>query len=202
MGRPGFFLNMNTCLGCGACQVACKDLHDLLPGEFFRRVDTIEVNSAHGTVYAHFSGACNHCEEAACVAACPTGAMHKAADGTVVPNSSLCIACGSCMWNCPNGAISLSQKSGNAQKCDACEQLRARGLAPACTQACPTRSLEFGDLDDLMTKHGVTEQDLSFLPVAAGTDPSLIVKLPDALRKAEEGAACCDKAAQGGEGDE
>ena len=91
MGRLGFYFNMNTCLGCGACQVACKDLHGLQPGEFFRRVETISVETGGKKIYAHYSGACNHCEDANCVKACPTGAMHKAADGTVVHDDT-------CAW--------------------------------------------------------------------------------------------------------
>ena len=184
MGRLGFYLNMNTCLGCGACQVACKDLHGLQPGEFFRRVETISVEAGGKKIYAHYSGACNHCEDANCVKACPTGAMHKAADGTVVHDDNLCMGCGSCMWNCPNGAVSFSLTKGVAQKCDACAELRERGYEPACCGACPTRSLKFGDIEELQKEYGVSAEDRGFLPIADITDPNLIVKLPANIVKA------------------
>lgn len=178
---------MNTCLGCGACQVACKDLNGLQAGEFFRRVETLSVETGDRKIYAHYSGACNHCEEARCVQACPTGSMHRAQDGTVVHDDNLCIGCGSCMWNCPNGAISFSLTKGTAQKCDACADLRSRGGEPACCGACPTRSLKFGDIDELRREYGLQESDTGFLPVADVTEPSLVVKLPASLVKAVRG---------------
>ena len=184
MSRLGFYFNMNTCMGCGACQVACKDVHGLLPGEFFRRVETICVKVGDKNVYAHYSGACNHCEDASCIKACATGAMHKASDGTIVHDDALCIGCGSCMWNCPNGAVSISLTKGLAQKCDACASFREQGREPACCGTCPTRSLHFGDLQALQEEFGVTAEDRSALPIAEVTDPNLLVKLPAHLLKA------------------
>ena len=190
MGRLGFFFNMNTCIGCGACQIACQDLHDLLPGEFLRHVKTLRVDTPDGDTYVHFSGACNHCEDAHCVQACRTGAMHKEQDGTVAVDASLCIGCGSCMWNCPNGAVSFSKTKGTAQKCDACKELREQGFPPACVLACPTRSLDFGDIDALTEKYGARRENLAVLPVADITDPNLLVKLPAKLSICgEKGAA-------------
>ena len=110
--------------------------------------------------------------------------MHKAADGTVVHDDNLCMGCGSCMWNCPNGAVSFSLTKGVAQKCDACAEIRERGYEPACCGACPTRSLKFGDIDELQKEYGVSAKDRAFLPVADITDPNLIVKLPANLVKA------------------
>ena len=94
------------------------------------------------------------------------------------------MGCGSCMWNCPNGAVSFSLTKGVAQKCDACAELRERGYEPACCGACPTRSLKFGDIDELQKEFGVSAKDRGFLPIADITDPNLIVKLPANIVKA------------------
>ena len=100
------------------------------------------------------------------------------------PGIRTCMGCGSCMWNCPNGAVSFSLTKGVAQKCDACADLRARGYEPACCGACPTRSLKFGDIEELQNEFGVSAAERSFLPIADITDPNLIVKLPANLVKA------------------
>lgn len=162
MSRTGFIYNMNTCLGCGNCQVACKQSHGLRDGEFFRRVIMLKSGP--------FSGGCNHCRDAACVKACPVGAMYRAEDGTIRHDDGKCIGCGSCMWSCPYGAVSFSLTKGVTQKCDSCADRRSSGLAPACVAACPTESLSFGELDSVMAS-------VSFLPDPDITDPSLCIKL-------------------------
>ena len=187
MRRLGFYFNMNTCLGCGACQVACKDKHGLQPGEFYRRVDTVVLEEGGGPSYHHYSGACYHCQEPSCVDACMTGAMHVAEDGTVQHDSGMCIGCGTCLWNCPYGSISFSTAKGMGQKCDACADLRALGRAPACVAACPTHSILFGDLEQLQKEHGTCLDTLSILPDPSRTKPSLAIRLPKHLQ--EEGGA-------------
>ena len=99
MKKLGFYYNMNTCVACGACQLACKDAHKLKAGEFFRRVDMMKEGP--------YSGTCNHCEDAACVNACPTGAMYKAEDGTTRHDDGKCIGCGACAATCKNGSAML-----------------------------------------------------------------------------------------------
>ena len=170
MDRLGFYYNMNSCVGCGGCQVACKEAHGLKPDEFFRRVAMLESGP--------FSGGCNHCLDAACVAACPTGATYKAEDGTTRRDDGKCIGCGACTWSCPYGAISFSKTRGVTQKCDSCAERRAQGLEPACVAACPTGSLKFGPLKE-------TGAELSFLPDPKKTDASLFVKLSKRIRGAD-----------------
>ncbi len=161
MQKLGFYYNMNTCMACGACQVACKNAHGLTAGEFFRRTEML----AEGP----FSGSCNHCQEAACVKVCPTGAMYKAKDGTTQHDDGRCIGCGSCMWNCPYGAISFSKAKGVTQKCDACTDRRNAGLEPVCVSACPTSSLRFGPLDK-------TNAHMIFLADPGITSPCIDIK--------------------------
>ena len=161
MGKLGFYYNMNTCVACGACQLACKDAHKLKAGEFFRRLEMMEEGP--------FSCACNHCQEAACVKACPTGAVYKAEDGTTLHDDGKCIGCGACMWNCPYGEISFSKTKGVTQKCDGCFERRQQGLEPICVDSCPTKSIKFMELEETMA-------DLPFLPDSSKTLPCLLVK--------------------------
>lgn len=138
-----FYHNLDTCVGCGACQVACKDLHNLQPGEFFRRVAEIDIKGKA----RFYSAACCHCEHPACIDTCPNDAFYRAADGTVLHDDGKCIGCGKCVWSCPYGAISLSVERGVAQKCDGCYARRQQGKDPACVAACINRSLQFGKTD-------------------------------------------------------
>ncbi|HWP80860.1 MAG TPA: 4Fe-4S dicluster domain-containing protein [Candidatus Acidoferrum sp.] len=175
--RKRFFYDMNTCIGCGSCQVACKDRHDLLPGEYFRRAGICTAETPTGKRELPFSFTCNHCEKPACTLVCPTGAMYKAEDGLVLHNDALCIGCGRCYWNCPYGEVSFSLTRGVAQKCDTCLALREQGLPPACVAACPTKSLRFGEIDEAEGE----VLALPFLPEPAQTEPSTRICKPKTL---------------------
>lgn len=177
MGKLGFFYDTARCTGCGACQVACKEKNQLPVGDFCRRVDTVCVNGEAGEKWMHFSGACNHCENAACMEVCPTGAMYRAEDGTVQHRDDLCIGCGRCVHHCPYGAPTLNRYTGYAKKCDACAERRAEGRQPACVEACPMRALHFGELEELERRFGAEHgASLPFLPPEAATNPCLLVR--------------------------
>ena len=175
MKRLGFLYDTTRCVGCKACQVACKEKNKLGTGDFFRRVETrLEANRGQSM---HFSGACNHCEHPACTAVCPTGAMYVAEDGTVQHDDERCVGCGRCVHHCPYGAPSLNKVTGYAQKCDACASLRRAGHDPVCVAACPTRALQFGPLESFQQETHVTASDvLSFLPTVSLTSPSLLLR--------------------------
>lgn len=180
MEQLGFLYDTTRCIGCKACQVACKEKNKLGTGDFFRRVETIEVKNANGIKWVHFSGACNHCKDPACVAVCPTGAMYVAEDGTVQHNDELCVGCGRCVHHCPYGAPSLNKVTGYAQKCSACYDLRQKGRNPACVDACPTRALYFGSIDQLKRDFSATSSNgLPFLPPSNITNPSLLLRRAD-----------------------
>ena len=185
MEKLGFTYNMNTCVGCGACQIACKSANGLLPEENFRRVQTL--------VYGPYSGSCNHCRDAGCVKACPTGAMYKAEDGTTLHDDGRCIGCGACLWNCPYGAISFSKSKGITQKCTTCQDRREKGENPACVNACPTRSISFGVIDE-------PKADLPFLPDSGITGPNLIVFPSKRLVSMREVSLAAELGAELGEG--
>ena len=181
--RKRFFYNMNTCIGCGACQVACKDSHGLQPGEYFRRAGLQTVKTPGGERQVPFSLSCNHCERPACTAVCPTGAMYQQDDGLVLHDDNLCIGCGRCYWACPYGEVSFSRTRGVTQKCDTCPDLRREGRPPACVAACPTGSLRFGELPE---NEGV-RPDLPFLPDCSITGPSLRIRKAEALEEQNNG---------------
>ena len=196
MERLGFLYDISRCLGCGACQAACKEKNGLPSGEYYRRVLTAGrpgVSHAYkkGPEMAalrsfgisekgdrtHFSMACNHCDKPACVSVCPTGAMYKAKDGTVLHDDLLCVGCGRCVHACPYGAPSISGVTGYSQKCDACHDRRSAGRQPACVEACRTRALMFGPLVCISMAAGGVEQDgFEFLPDPSITDPSLVIR--------------------------
>ncbi|HWQ58332.1 MAG TPA: 4Fe-4S dicluster domain-containing protein [Clostridia bacterium] len=181
MSQICFFVNMDTCIGCGACQVACKDGRGQPTDVFFRRVGLVK-NPGSGREFP-FSGACGHCAFPRCTEACPTGAMHKLEDGTVEHDDGVCIGCGACLWNCPNGAISFSKRLGVTQKCDGCYERRSRGLNPLCVDACPTKSIRFGERDELIAAYGEGDPLTEVLENADLTRPSLIIRLPSGWKK-------------------
>ena len=101
--------------------------------------------------------------------------MYKAEDGTVICDQELCDGCGNCVEICPYQMPKMIEETGKVNKCDACAYLRAKGENPACVDACLMRCLEFGDLDELKTKHGgELVNTLPFLPDPSATNPSLL----------------------------
>ena len=104
------------------------------------------------------SDVCKHCTHAACLDVCPTGSLFRTGFGTVVVQDDICNGCGYCVPACPFGVIDRrigdknTPKVGIAQKCTLCYDRIGDGLEPACAKACPTKSIQFGDLDELRTR--------------------------------------------------
>lgn len=170
----GLVIDLDTCVGCHACAVACKEwnaggisgpLTDAGPygaepeGVWFNRVHSFEVQPPEGSgqpaMTLHFPRSCLHCADAACVTVCPTGASYKReADGIVLVDPDRCIGCKLCSWACPYGAREYDVHEGVMKKCTLCvdriynEHLDEAERVPACVQACPTRARHFGDLGD------------------------------------------------------
>jgi sulfite dehydrogenase (quinone) subunit SoeB len=168
--RLGLVIDLDTCVGCQACVVACKEwntggypapLTDQDPyganarGAWLNRVHTFEVGEGADGRTVHFPKSCLHCENAECVTVCPTGASYKRAeDGIVLVEEDLCIGCGLCAWACPYGARELDADRGVMKKCTLCidriynENLPLDERQPACVMTCPTGARHFGDLAD------------------------------------------------------
>ena len=170
--KLGLVIDLDTCVGCHACAVACKEwnaggmaapLTDENPygadphGVWFNRVHsyTIDALNDQPETTLHFPRSCLHCEQAPCVTVCPTGASYKRAeDGIVLIDEDKCIGCKLCSWACPYGAREYSQVEGVMKKCTLCvdriynEHIPEESRKPACVQACPTRARHFGDLGD------------------------------------------------------
>lgn len=168
--RLGLAIDLDTCVGCHACVVNCKQwntgghpgpLTDQNPydadarGAWLNRIHSYEVEGEDAGYTVHFPKSCLHCENAACVTVCPTGASFKRAeDGIVLVNEDACIGCGLCAWACPYGARELDMGTGTMKKCTLCidriynENLEEVDRVPACVSTCPANARHFGDFND------------------------------------------------------
>lgn len=173
----GFYVDMYRCVGCKACQVACKDKNRLEVGTNFRTVQTYSVGAFPHVACYSFSQTCNHCESPACLNACKAGAIRKAPDGTVLLDQDACVGCKRCVLACPYGHPKFIASLGVVGKCDGCAGLRQAGQLPACVAACPTRALDFGEMDALRKKYGsnLSEGSLAVLPNPSITHPHILV---------------------------
>jgi formate dehydrogenase iron-sulfur subunit len=106
------------------------------------------------------SDVCKHCTESACLDVCPTGALFRTEFGTVVVQDDVCNGCGYCIPACPFGVIARREEDGQAHKCTLCYDRLGAGLEPACAQACPTQSIQFGPLDELRERARLRVEDL------------------------------------------
>jgi formate dehydrogenase iron-sulfur subunit len=173
----GFFTDSSICIGCKACEVACKQWNDVpvdglrflnssydntgeLGANAWRHVQFIERRQPDGGVaWLMNSDVCKHCKEAACLDVCPTGAIFHTEFDTVVVQEDVCNGCGYCIPACPFGVLSRREgvasrpeTNGTAQKCTLCYDRLRGGLEPACAQACPTGSIQFGPVSQLRAR--------------------------------------------------
>ncbi len=169
--KLGLAIDLDTCVGCHACVISCKEwntsnygapLSDMDAygpnpnGTFLNRVHTYEVETETNSFnVVHFPKSCLHCEDAPCVTVCPTGASYKReSDGIVLVNEDACIGCGLCAWACPYGAREMDTAAGVMKKCTLCvdriynENIPEDDREPACVRACPTNARHFGDFSD------------------------------------------------------
>lgn len=147
----GFIHNNVDCIGCRACEIACKDKNGLPPGPRFRRVMYVEGGTFPDVFVYKVNMSCNHCAEPACLPACPTGAIHKREkDGIVDIDSTLCIGCRRCEAACPYGAPQFIPEQNIVSKCNMCVDEIDAGRKPYCVMACMMRVLDIGPIDQLL----------------------------------------------------
>jgi len=178
--RMGFFTDTTLCIGCKACEVACKEWNavpddgyellgmsydntGMLGADSWRHVAFIEQSKPVGRQDAGApdgdtrddfrwlmaSDVCKHCTQAGCLDVCPTGALFRTEFGTVVVQEDVCNGCGYCVPACPFGVIDKRPDDGRVWKCTLCYDRISDGQLPACAQACPTESIQYGELDEL-----------------------------------------------------
>src|SRR5579872_4956355 len=194
----GFFTDTTLCIGCKACEVACKQWNELpsdgftftgtsydntseLSGTTWRHVAFVEQMQLHESGLADrwlmMSDVCKHCTHAGCLEACPTGAIIRTEFDSVFIQPDICNGCGYCVVSCPFGVVDLIEKvdpngtrynlatlnearreaeetavqgrGGVAGKCTLCYDRQTLGVVPACAKACPTESIQFGEIDEL-----------------------------------------------------
>lgn len=176
MTRLGMLIDLNTCIGCHACSVACKAEFDVPLGAFRDTVHYVE-DGTYPQVTRHFIPVlCNQCTDAPCLNACPTGAITRLDDGPVVIEEGDCNLNRFCMSACPYDAIYIDDDKGAAQKCTFCAHRTANGQEPACVTACPTGCRVFGDLDDpdsAIARKAAANPTTVWKP-EAGTSPNVL----------------------------
>ncbi|MCD8207611.1 MAG: 4Fe-4S dicluster domain-containing protein [Bacteroidales bacterium] len=146
--------DLNRCVGCLACSVACKSINGVEPGNFWNKTLRIGPNPTEGgsgqypDVEMYFlTVQCQHCYNPECVHVCPTGASHIAADNTVQVDKEKCIGCQFCVMACPYGVRYLNEEERVVEKCTLCEQRITEGELPQCVSQCGGMARFFGDID-------------------------------------------------------
>ena len=173
----GFFTDSTLCIGCKACEVACKEWNGVAANGFdwkgfsydntgalghstWRHVKFVENtptpgvggNSSAQITWEFSSDVCKHCEVAGCLEACPTGSLIRTEFGGVYLQPDICNGCSYCVVSCPFGVVQKNEQDGRAFKCTFCYDRQKVGLPPACAKACPTESIMFGPLEQLRAR--------------------------------------------------
>ena len=189
-----YLIDIKKCIGCGSCVRACKK-ENHVPDSFFRTwVERFEISEAGKTVVDSPNGGldgfspiltgfrvtkaffvpkmCNHCVHTPCTQVCPVGASYTTKDGVVMVDEGHCVGCGYCIQACPYGSRFMHPDTHVANKCTWCYHRITRGMLPACVQACPTKTRNFGDLKN---KHDRVRKIISTQSVMI-LQPQLLTK--------------------------
>jgi Fe-S-cluster-containing dehydrogenase component len=195
--RYGLVIDLRKCAGCYSCMAACKAENFTPPGVFFTRVLVNENGKYPNARWQFIPVQCNHCENPACAAVCPTGATSKKENGIVTIDPNKCMGCRYCIVACPYrvrfyvnkrdtyykaatpfeafGFRARDYQEGTVIKCDFCSHRLEQGLEPACVATCTSRARYFGDLDDPDSEISrlITANRAYQLLAEKGTNPSV-----------------------------
>ena len=194
----GIGIDIDKCIGCARCVVACKTENDVPQGHYFNtwveryvvRTDgTVQVESPNGGVDGYppieneesvlrtffVPKLCNHCKNAPCVQVCPVGATFETKDGVVLVDDDYCLGCRYCIQACPYGARWFHPTKRVAGKCTMCYHRVRKGLVPACVEVCPTGARTFGEVDDRSTplSRFLRWNDIQVLKPHLNTEPKV-----------------------------
>ncbi len=151
ISQKNIFVDLKYCIGCRACEVACKQENNIPVGIKWINVVKIGPRIVEDKLQMDFVPMrCRHCAKPPCVDACPETAISKRPDGIVLIDQELCTGCMVCAEACPFGSIQLNPETKSAQKCTLCVHLVDAGREPACVHTCPSKCLYFGDINDLV----------------------------------------------------
>ena len=182
MTQYGFFIDLSRCTGCNACVIACKQWHDIPPGPVkWMRVYQWEKGAFPDIDLCILPIMCFHCENPACIRACPNKAIRKEEKyGAVLVDPDKCKGERKCWQACPYGTPQFGGDETGRQmsKCNMCIDRLEKGLKPICVLSCSLRALEFGPIEELRQKYG-TLRRLEDMPKDSITNPAVIFKLPD-----------------------
>src|SRR5436853_3624651 len=195
MPITAFLTDSTLCIGCKACEVACKECNQVgedgldwsghsydntsaVGHSTWRHVKFVEHEPQAGfggnapelNSWAFSSDVCKHCENAGCLEACPTGSIVRTEFGSVYVQPDICNGCSYCVVACPFGVIQRNEEDGRAFKCTFCYDRQKAGLKPACATACPTESIKFGELEGLRLEAQLRLEQLA----ARGIDDAVI----------------------------
>lgn len=150
MVRYSLLVDHDACIGCRACELACKQENRIPVGAQWIRVVQVGPMEVGGKMVMRFvPSRCRHCGKPPCIDACPEGAITRRDDGVVLIDPETCVGCKECIEVCPFGAPQIDPETGSAGKCTLCMHRIDQGLKPACVLACPTRAITFGDINHL-----------------------------------------------------
>ena len=195
MSKFGIIVNVDKCVGCHACAIACKEENRVAPGIFYERIhreENIEKN-----VISYFRMSCMHCENPACMKVCPAKAIHRGPGGEVLVDHKKCIGCKMCLAACPYGAPQFNDKgetsywpgktplaerplepwqkhvAGKAEHCTLCSHRLAQGLKPACVENCSTGALTLVDYENPAPEVAKRLGAARMMKAEKGTNPKI-----------------------------